>query len=67
MTAEFYKTVYQKTYLSNEFWLSILGKKGILEKSQIAWRQMLVPSLSSRNKVSVIAVKNYTDVDFKVS
>ena len=67
MTAEFYETVYQKTYLSNEFWLSILGKKGILEKSRIAWRQMLVPSLSSRNKVLVIEVKNYTDVDFKVS
>ena len=28
---------------------------------------MLVASLPSRNKVSAIAVKNYTEADFKVS
>ena len=48
MTAEFWKNFYQKTYL-NEFRLGILGNKKVLEKFQIGWRQMPVPSLSSRN------------------
>ena len=34
---------------------------------KIEWRQMLVPSLPCRNKCLVIAVKNYTEADFKVS
>ena len=53
MTAEFYKNVYQKTYLPKDFRLRITGNKKVLEKSQIGWRQMLVPSLPSRNKVLV--------------
>ena len=57
MTAEFYKNVCQKTYLQRNFRLSILGNKKVLEKSQIGWRQILVPSLPSRNKVLVIVVK----------
>ena len=63
-TAEFYKNVYQKTYLPNDFRLRILGNNKVLEKSQIRWRQMLVPSLLSRNKFLVKAVKNYTEADF---
>ena len=59
MTAEFCKIVYQKTYLS-DFRLGILGNKKVLEKSQIGRRQMLVPSLPSRNNFLVLAVKNYT-------
>ena len=55
ITAEFYKNV------------RILGNKKVLKKSQIGWRQMLEPSLPSRNKFFVIAVKNYTSTDFKVS
>ena len=64
MTAEFYKNVYQKTYLPNDFRLRILGNNKVLEKSQIRWRQMLVPSLLSRNKFLIKAVKNYTEADF---
>ena len=70
MTAWLYNSeqnVYQKIYLPNDFRLRIFGRKKILEKSQIGWGQMLVPSLPSRNKLLVIAVKNYTEVDFKVS
>ena len=67
MTVEFYKSVYQKTYLPNDFRLRILGNKKLLEKSQIEWRQTLVPSLPCRSKFLVIAVKNYTEADFKVS
>ena len=59
MTAEFYKKFYQKTYL-NDFGLGILGNKKVLEKFQIGWGQMLVPSLPSRDNFLVIAVKNYT-------
>ena len=59
MTAEFCKKIYQKTYLS-DFRLGILVNKKVLEKSQIRWRQMLVPRLPSRNNFVVIAVKNYT-------
>ena len=58
MTAEFCKNFYQKTYL-NDFRLGILGNKKVLEKFQIGWREMLVPSLPSRNNFLVIAVKNY--------
>ena len=32
MTAEFYKNVYQQTYLPNDFRLRILGNKKVLEK-----------------------------------
>ena len=64
MTAEFYKNVYQKTYFPNDFRLRILGNNKVLEKSQIRWIQMLVPSLLSRNKFLVKAVKNYTEADF---
>ena len=67
MTAEFYKNIYQKTYLPNDFRLRILGNNKVLEKSQIEWRQMLLPSFPSRNKFLVIAVKIYTEADFKVS
>ena len=35
MTADFYKSIYQKTYLPNDFRLMILGNKKVLEKSQI--------------------------------
>ena len=58
MIAEFWKNFYQKTYL-NDFRLGILGNKKVLEKCQIGWRQILVPSLSSRNVCFVTAVKNY--------
>ena len=34
MTAEFNKNVYQKTYVSNNFRLRILGNNKVLEKSQ---------------------------------
>ena len=62
MTAEFYKKVYQK----NDF-IKISGNKKVLEKSQIRWKWMLVPSLPSRNKFLVKAVKNFTEADFKSS
>ena len=58
MTAKFFNNN-RKTYL-NGFRLKILGNNKVLENSQIEWRLMLVPSLSFRNKVLVIAVKNYT-------
>ena len=58
MTAEFYKNLYQKTYLK-DLRLGILANKKVLEKSQIGWRQMLVPSLPSRNNFLLIASKNY--------
>ena len=48
MTAEFYKNVYQK-----DDFIKILGNKEVLEKSQIGWKWMLVPSLPSRNKFLV--------------
>ena len=57
MTAEFYKNIYQKTYLRNNLRLRILGNKKVLEKAQIGWRQMLLPSLASRKKILLIAVK----------
>ena len=47
---------YQKAYLK-DFRLGILGNEKVLEKSQIRWRKMLVPSLPSRNNFLVIAVK----------
>ena len=59
MTAEFCKNFYQKTYL-NDFRLGILGNSKVLEKTQIGWRHMLVPSLFSRNNFLIIAVKNHT-------
>ena len=66
MTAEFFNA-YQKTYHLNNFRLRILGNKKVLQKSQIGYRQMLVPNLHSRSKFLVIAVKKYTEADFKVS
>ena len=62
MTAKFYKNLYQR----NDFRLRNLGNKKALEKTQIGWRQMLVPSHPSRNKFLVIVVKIYTEADFKV-
>ena len=56
MTAEFWKNFYQKINLKD----LRLGIKKILEKSQIGWGQMLVPSLPSENSFLVIAVKKYT-------
>ena len=56
ITAEFFKNFYQKTNLTD----FKLGIKKVLEKSQIGWRQMLVPSLPSGNIFLVIATKNYT-------
>ena len=61
MTADFYKSIYQKKYLPNNFRLMILGNKKVLEKSQIGWTQVLVPILLSRHKDLVIAVKNCTE------
>ena len=51
--------LYKKIYL-NDFRLGILGNTKVREKSEIGWRQMLVPSLPFRNNFLVIAVKNYT-------
>ena len=48
--AEFYKNIYQKTYLPNDSRLRISVNKKVLEKSQIWLRHTLVPSLPSRNK-----------------
>ena len=59
MAEEFCNSVCQKTYV-NDFRLRILGKEKVLEKSQIWRRQMLVPSLPSRNEFLVIEVKRYT-------
>ena len=56
MTAEFRKNLYQKTNLKD----LRLGIKKVLEKSQIGWRQMILPSLPSGTNFLVIAVKNYT-------
>ena len=67
MIAEFYKNIYQKTYLPNDCRLRITENKKVLEKFQIWLRHMLVPSLPYRNKFLIIAVKNYTEADFKVS
>ena len=39
MTEEFYKKVYQNTYLTNNFRLRILGNK---EKFHIEWRQVFL-------------------------
>ena len=66
MTGELQKNVYQKNYLLNGFKLKILENKKVLEESQIGWAQILVPSLPSRNKFLVIAVKNYTISDCKI-
>ena len=70
MTSEFYN-IYQITFLPNNFRLRIIENKKVLEKSQIGWTQTLVPSLPFRNKFLVmnkfLAVKNYTEADFKVS
>ena len=63
MTAEFYKSVYR----TKNFKLKILGNKRVLEKTQIGWGQMQVPSHSSRNKLLVIVVNIYTEIDLKVS
>ena len=57
--------------------LSWLGSKKLLWMTQIfpktgflclkiGWRQSLMPSVSSRNKSLIIAVKNYTKADIKV-
>ena len=59
MTAEFCKNIYQKTYLNN-FRLEILRNKKVLKKSEIGWRQILVPSLFPRNNFLVVEVENYT-------
>ena len=58
MTAEFCKKVYQNTYLYDSRF-RILGNEKVLEKPQIGWRQMLVPSHSSENTFLVMADKNY--------
>ena len=55
MTAEFYKNVYQKTYLLNNFRLRILQKTNVL-----------VSQSPSRNKVLVIAFKNYREADSEI-
>ena len=60
MTAEFYKNVDQ----ANNFRLN-LGNKRVLGNTEIGWRQMEVPSHSSRNKYLVIVVQIYTETDFK--
>ena len=57
MAEEFYKK-YKNTYLTNNFRLRILGNK---KKFQIEWRQMVAPSLSSRNNFLSITAKNYTE------
>ena len=62
-TAEFYKT-FIKPSISQP--TSGSENKKILEKSQIGWRQTLVPSLHSVNTFLVIAVKNCTELDFNV-
>ena len=67
MIAEFYKNIYQKTYLPNDCRLRISENKKVFKKSQIWLTHTLVPNLPSRNKFLVIAVKNYTEADFKVS
>ena len=59
MTPEFCKDIYQKIYL-NDFRLGVLGNKKVSEKIAIRLRQMLVPTVPSRNNFSVIVVKNYT-------
>ena len=59
MTPEFCKDIYQKIYL-NDFRLGVLGNKKLSEKIAIRLRQMLVPTVPSRNNFSVIVVKNYT-------
>ena len=56
MTAEFRKNLYQKTNLKD----LRLGIKKVLEKSQIGWRQMILPSLPSGTNFLLTAVKNYT-------
>ena len=61
MTAEFYKNVDQ----ANNFRLN-LGNKRVLGNTEIGWRQMKVPSHSSRNKYLVIIVQIYTETDFKI-
>ena len=66
MAAEFYKNVYQDLS-PKQLQTEDLRKQESINKSQIGWRQILVPSLPCRNKVWVIAVKNYTEADFKVS
>ena len=43
MSAEFCKNFYQKTDLTH-FRLGILENKKVLQKSQIGWRQVLLPS-----------------------
>ena len=62
MTAEFCKNIYQKTFIIylNNFRLEILGNKKVLKKSQIGWRQILVPSLFPRNHFLLMEVENYT-------
>ena len=54
-------------YKANNFRLKILGNKRVLEKTQIGWRQMQVPSQPSSNKFLVIVVKIYTAADSKFS
>ena len=66
MAAEFYKNVYHDLS-PKQLQTEDLRKQESIKKSQIGWRQILVPSLPSRNKVWVIAVKNYAEADFKVS
>ena len=66
MTAKFYKNDYQNLS-PKQLQTEDLKKKKVFKKSQIGWRHTLVPILPSRNKVLVIAVKNYTEADFKVS
>ena len=58
MAEEFYKK-YKNTYVTNNFRLRILGNK---KKFQIEWRQMVAPSLSSRNNFLSITAKNYIKV-----
>ena len=58
MTPEFCKNI--KRPISTPSDLGSQGTTKYKKKSQIGWRQMLVPSLPPRNNFLVIVVKNYT-------
>ena len=66
ITVELLKNVHQKTYFPNNLKIGSLGNKKVLEKSQIGWGQMAVPSLRSRNQSLVIGVRYYTKAELKV-
>ena len=52
-----WETFYENVYQTNDFRLKILGNKKVFEKAQIGWRQMLVASQPSRNKLLVIVAR----------